>query len=155
MKRWKVFDRLRLFFKEGEGVSADQPNNEPILKAENETQMIDEHDQSKDLEDLDEVEEALLALLEKPLARNRELTQHFEGATINISNDAESEPMTPPTKDKGWTQYLWTLQPWVLVTRCLKITPVTMGCSSATSTQVIRKMNEYQSHPPLPYRRIL
>ena len=82
-------------------------------------------------------------------------TVHFEGATINISNDAEAERMTPPTKDMGWNQYLWTLQPWVLLTLCLNITPVTMGCSSATSTQVKRKMNEYQSHPPLPNRRIL
>ena len=30
-----------------------------------------------------------------------------------------------------------------------------MGCASATSTQVIRRINEYQSHPPLPYRGIL
>ena len=41
-----------------------------------------------------------------------------------------------------------------LLTRCLKITPVTMGCSSASASQVIRKMDEYQSHAPFPYRRI-
>ena len=82
-------------------------------------------------------------------------TAHFEGATIIIPNDAEAEPMTPPTKDMGWTQYFWTLQPWVLLTLCLNITPVTMGCSNATSTQVKRKMNEFQSHPPFLCRRIL
>ena len=42
-------------------------------------------------------------------------------------------------KTWGWTQYLWTLQPWLLLTLCLNITPVTTGCASATSTQVIRK----------------
>ena len=26
---------------------------------------------------------------------------HLRSATINISNDAEAEPMTPPTKDMG------------------------------------------------------
>ena len=78
---------------------------------------------------------------------------------INISDAVESEPLTPPTKDMGWTQYLWTPQPYVLLCVLLRlwlnITPMIMGCASATSTQVIRRMNEYQSHPPLPYRKIL
>ena len=126
MKRWKVFHRLGSFFKGQGGTSAANPTDEQAVKFEDEAQMSDK---SMDLEDLDE-EEALLALLEKSLARNRELTQqlaemtaalaqapaqmqslkavhfvgatvHFEGATINIPNDAEAEPMTPPTKDMG------------------------------------------------------
>ena len=36
---------------------------------------------------------------------------HFESATINIPNDSEVEPMTPLTKDMGYTQCFYTLQP--------------------------------------------
>ena len=98
-------------------------------------------------------------LLARALAQmqsiNAEVQIHLRHADINISNCVESEPLTPPTKDRGWTQRLWTPQPCVLLTLCLNITPVTMGCASATSTQVIRRINEYQSHSPFPYRRIL
>ena len=41
-----------LFFKGGEGVSAAQPIAEPVLKAENGSQLVDEHDQSTKLDDL-------------------------------------------------------------------------------------------------------
>ena len=39
-------------FQGGEGVSAAQPIAEPVLKAETESQMIDEHDRSTKLNDL-------------------------------------------------------------------------------------------------------
>ena len=70
MKRWKVFHRLRSFFKGRGGTSAANPTDEQALKFEDEAQISD---QSMDLEVLYEEEEALLALLEKSLARNREL----------------------------------------------------------------------------------
>ena len=42
---------LRQLCTEGEeGVSAAQPNNKPVLKAENESQMVDEHGRSTKLE---------------------------------------------------------------------------------------------------------
>ena len=98
-------------------------------------------------------------LLARALAQlqliNAEVQVYLRNADINISDAVESEQLTPPTKDMGWTHNLWTPQPCVLLTLCLNITPVTMGCASATSTQVIRRMNEYQSHPPRPYRGIL
>ena len=53
MKRGKVVDRLLYFSKGGEGVSAAQPNNEPLLKSENDTWIKDEYYRSMDLEDLD------------------------------------------------------------------------------------------------------
>ena len=80
---------------------------------------------------------------------------HLRSATMNIPNDAAAEPVTPPTGDMGVDPIFWTPQPWVLLTLCLNIMPVTMGCSSATSTQVIRRMNEYQPRPPFPYCRML
>ena len=92
-------------------------------------------------------EKQLARALAQPQLINAEVQVHLGNADINISDAVESEPLTPPT-------YLWTPQPCVLLTLCLNITPVTMGCASATSTQVIRRMNEYQSHPPLPYRKI-
>ena len=98
-------------------------------------------------------------LLARALAQmqsiNAEVQIHLRNADINISNCVESEPLTPPTKDMGWTQHLWTPQPWGLLTLCLNITLVLMGCASATSTQVTRRVNEDQFHPPLPYRKIL
>ena len=52
MNLWKVLDRLRSFSKGVEGVSAAQPIAEPVLKAESESQMVDEHDRSTKVEDL-------------------------------------------------------------------------------------------------------
>ena len=65
MNCWKVFDRLCFVLKKGEGVSAAQLNNKPVLKAENESQIIDEYERSKDIEDLNEEDRKLLELLEK------------------------------------------------------------------------------------------
>ena len=52
MNSWKILDRLRSIFKGGEGVSAAQPIAEPVLKAESESQMAEEHDRSTKLDDL-------------------------------------------------------------------------------------------------------
>ena len=52
MTLWKVLDRFRSFFKGEEGVSAAQPIAEPVLKAESESQMADEHDRSTKLGDV-------------------------------------------------------------------------------------------------------
>ena len=52
MKLWKVFHRLRSFFKEEEGVNAAQPIDVQDVQPRNESQMVDEHDRSTKLEDL-------------------------------------------------------------------------------------------------------
>ena len=52
MNFWKVLDRFRSFFKGEEGVRAAPPIAEPVLKAESETLMVDEHDRSTKLQDL-------------------------------------------------------------------------------------------------------
>ena len=52
MKRWKVFHRLRSFFKREEGVSAAQPMDVHDVQPQNESQMVDEHDRSTKLDDL-------------------------------------------------------------------------------------------------------
>ena len=79
----------------------------------------------------------------------------LRNAVMNVSNDVKSEPLTPLTKDMGVDPISLDTTTMCIADTCLNITPVTMGCASATSTQVIRRMNEYQSHPPLPYRKIL
>ena len=53
----------------------------------------------------------LARLLAQMQSINADVQIHLRKATINISNDAEAEPMTQPTKDMGWNQYLWTPQP--------------------------------------------
>ena len=52
MKRLKVFRRLRSFFKGKEGVSAAQPMDVHDVQPQNESQMVDEHDRSTKLDDL-------------------------------------------------------------------------------------------------------
>ena len=52
MKRWKVFHRLRSFFKGEEGVSAAQPIDVHDVQPQNESQMVDEPDRSTKLNDL-------------------------------------------------------------------------------------------------------
>ena len=166
----------------GEGVSAAQQINETVLKAESESQMVDEHVRSTKLEDLNmedwplensfnvvsefldsmpgnsrvtkpqsivrasspssvsssrksflheasfqtyqgvnqkletleqQMDELSILLAQSDLRRENMLAPalaqlqsisaavHFEIATINIPNDAEAEPMTPPTEDMG------------------------------------------------------
>ena len=43
MKRWKIFHRLRSFFKGKKGVSAAQPMDVHDVQPQNESQMVDEH----------------------------------------------------------------------------------------------------------------
>ena len=86
---------------------------------------------------------------EKLLARA--IARALAQMQINISDAVESEPLTPPTKDMG-------VDPISLDTTTMGIAdtlPEYHAGESATSTQVIRRMNEYLSHPPFPYRRIL
>ena len=52
MNCWKVFQRLRSFFKGEEGVSAAQAMNVHDVQPQNESQMVDEHDRSTKLDDL-------------------------------------------------------------------------------------------------------
>ena len=52
MKRWKVFYRLRCFFKGEEGVSAAQPIDVQDVQPQNESQMVDKYDRSTKLDDL-------------------------------------------------------------------------------------------------------
>ena len=164
------------------GVSASPPIAEPVLKTECESQMVDEHDRSTKLEDLNlenwpledsfklvsnfrdsmpintqdtdpemsiktsspssvwsskrfslhetsiqiyqkqdqqlealeqQMDELSILLTQRDLPREKMLARslaqlqsisvavHFESATINIPNDSEVEPMTPPTNDMG------------------------------------------------------
>ena len=159
MKRWKVFRRLRSFFKRKEGVSAAQPTDVHDVQPQNESQMVDEHDRSTKLDDLNledwpledsfkivsdfldsmlsntqdtEPEKSIrtpspssvsssdkssrqkttiqiyqkqdqqLEALEQRMAEIiADVQIHLRSATINISKDAEAEPMAPPTKDMG------------------------------------------------------
>ena len=57
MKRWKIFHRLRSFFKGKKSVSAAQPMDVHDVQPQNESQMVDEHDRSTKLEDLNLKEE--------------------------------------------------------------------------------------------------
>ena len=61
-------------FSRGKVASAAQPINEPAVKAENDSQIIDEYDRSMKVEDLDEGDSALLDIAK---ATNRELTQQL------------------------------------------------------------------------------
>ena len=99
MNRWKVF---RSFFKGGKGTSVAQPVDEPVMKVENGSHMVGEHDRLTKLEDLKFRREKLLArALAQMQSINAEVQAHFRNAEINVSNDVKSEPLTPPTKDMG------------------------------------------------------
>ena len=100
-------------------------------------------------------EKLLARVLAQMQSINADVQIHLRSATINFPSDAEAEPMTPPTKDMGLDPISLNTSTTNIAETLPKITPVTIGCASATSTQVIRKMNEYQSHPPFSYRRIL
>ena len=72
------------------------------MKVENGSHMVGEHDRSTKLEDLKFRREKLLArALAQMQSINADVQIHLRSATINISNDAEAEPMTQPTKDMG------------------------------------------------------
>ena len=46
-------------------------------------------------------ENLLARVLAQSQSINADVQIHFRSTTINISNDAEAEPMTQPTKDMG------------------------------------------------------
>ena len=99
MKRWKVFCS---FFNGGKGTSVTQPVDEPVMKVENGSHMVGEHDRSTKLEDLKFRREKLLArALAQMQSINAEVQAHLRNDDINVSNDVKSEPLTPPTKDMG------------------------------------------------------
>ena len=83
MNLWKVLDRFRSFFKGEEDVSAAPPIAEPVLKTECESQMVDEHDRSTKLEDLN--------LEDWPLEDSFKLVYDFLDLMPFNSQDTEPE----------------------------------------------------------------
>ena len=238
MNLWKVLDRFHSFFKGEEGVSAAPPIAESVLRTEFESQIVDEHDRSTTLEDLNlenwhledsfklvsdfvdsmhfnaqdtepersiktsspssissskgfslhetriqiyrKQEQQLEALEQQmdeksaPLAQsglrrkqllagalaqmqsiNADMQVLLRSATINIPNDAEAEPMTPPAQDMGVDAISLDTTAMGFADTLPKYHAGDNGLLESTSTQVMRKVNEYQPHPPFPHRRIL
>ena len=83
MQRWKVFHRLRSFFKGEEGVSAAQPMDVHDVQPQNESQMLDEHDRSTKLEDLN--------LEDWPLEDRFKLVSDFLDSMPSNAQDTEPE----------------------------------------------------------------
>ena len=83
MKRWKVFHRLRSFFKREEGVSVAQPMDVHDVQPQNETQMVDEHDRSTKLDDLN--------LEDWPLEDNFKIVFDFLDSMPSNTQDTEPE----------------------------------------------------------------
>ena len=180
IRRGKTSRRLSFFFKGGRSVRAAQPVDVHDVQPQNESQMVEEHDRSTKLEDLNlkrwpledsfkpvsnflgsmpsnsqdtalersirtpspssvsstkrsslheaciqfyqkqdqqlealeqQMDEISVFLAQSTLRREKLLAQiqainaevqiHLRNADINISNCVESEPLTPPTKDRG------------------------------------------------------
>ena len=83
MKRWKVFHRLRSFFKGKKGVSAAQPMDVHDVQPQNESQMVDEHDRSTKLDDLN--------LEEWPLEDSFRIVSDFLDSTQCNSQSTEQQ----------------------------------------------------------------
>ena len=83
MKRWKVFHRLRFFFKGKEGVSAAQPMDVHDVQPQNESQMVDEHDRSTKLDDLN--------LEDWPLEDSFKIVSDFLDSMPSNTQDTEPE----------------------------------------------------------------
>ena len=83
MNLWKVLESFRSFFKGEECVSAALPIAEPVLKTERDTQMVDEHDRSTKLEDLN--------LEDWPLEDSFKLVSDFLDSMPFNSQDTELE----------------------------------------------------------------
>ena len=83
MKRWKVFRRLRFFLKGEEGVSAAQPKNVHDVQPQNESQMVDEHDRSTELDDLN--------LEDWPLEDSFKIVSNFLDSMPSNTQDTEPE----------------------------------------------------------------
>ena len=83
MKRWKDFHRLRSFFKGEEGVSAAQPIDVHDVQPQNESQMVDEHDRSTKLDDLN--------LEDLPLEDSFKIVSDFLKSMPSNTQDTEPE----------------------------------------------------------------
>ena len=83
MKRWKIFHRLRSFFKGKKSVSAAQPLDVHDVQPQNESQMVDEHDRSTKLEDLN--------LKDWPLEDSFKPVSNFLDSMPSNSQDTEPE----------------------------------------------------------------
>ena len=83
MKRWKIFHRLRSFFKGKKGVSAAQPIDFHDVQPQNESQMVDEHDRSTKLNDL--------KLEDWPLEDSFKLVSDFLDSMSSNTQDTEPE----------------------------------------------------------------
>ena len=83
MQRWKVFHRLRSFFKGEEGVSAAQPMDVHEVQPQMESQMVYEHDRSTKLE--------ILKLEDWPLEDSFKLL--FDFLDSMLSNTQDTEPV--------------------------------------------------------------
>ena len=86
IKRWKVFHRLRYFFKGEEGVSAAQPMDVHDVQPRNESQMVDEHDRSTKLDDLN--------LKDWPLEDSFKIVSDFLDSMPSNTQDTEPERST-------------------------------------------------------------
>ena len=82
MKRWKVFHCFRSFFKGEEGVNAAQPMDVHDVQPQNESQMVDEHDRSTKLDDLN--------LEDWPLEDSFKIVSDF--LDLMPSNTQDTEP---------------------------------------------------------------
>ena len=83
MKRWKIFHRLRSFFKGKKNVSAAQPMDVHDVQPQNESQMVDEHGRSTKLEDLN--------LKDWPLEDSFKPVSNFLDSMPSNSQDTEPE----------------------------------------------------------------
>ena len=94
-------------------------------------------------------------LLAQMQSINAEVQAHLTNADINVSNDVKSEPLTPPTKDMG-------VDPISLGNTTMGIADTLPeyhagdnGLRERNFYSSDGRMNEYLSHPPFPYRRLL
>ena len=83
MNLWKFLDRFRSFFKGEEGVSAAPPIAEPVCRTGCESQIVDEHDRSTKLEDLN--------LKNWPLEDSFKLVSDFLDSMPFNAHDTEPE----------------------------------------------------------------
>ena len=83
MERWKVFHRLCSFLRVEEGVSAAQPMDVHDVQPQNESQMVDEHDRSTKLDDLN--------LDDWPLEDSFKIVSNFLDSMPSNTQDTEPE----------------------------------------------------------------
>ena len=96
MKRWKIFHRLRSFLKGKKSVSAAQPMDVHDVQPQNESQMVDGHDRSTKLEDLN--------LKDWPLEDSFKPVSTFLDSMPSNSQDTEPErSMRTPSPSSVWS----------------------------------------------------